>query len=416
MEAIAVDKFWILEWFETVLLNAGIGSALTNLFTFIVACGILTLLIWIVDLIGSRIVMTIIHASVRKTETKWDDFLLERRFFSRLMRLVPLFLVAIFIKDIFAGYETWIIHVAKIIINSSITLMITMVVCSFLNAANDVYESNVPERTIKGYIQTAKIILYIIAVIVIMMMIFDKTPQDLFVGLGASAAIMTLVFKDTILGFVASIQLSAQDMVRKGDWIEIPTKNTDGVVTDINLNSVKVRNWNNTLTMVPIYSLVSEPFTNWRNMEESDGRRFKRPLIIDINSVKQLTDQEVEDIYNNQYIQPYSANMRNMSKVSNHNLYMTNIGLYRSYITSYLLDHPNINNNLPLLVRYTTITDNGITLELYAFTTKKDLLDYENIFAEVFENVVTAAPTFGVKFYQHPSGNDIDSLRSVLRS
>lgn len=414
MEAISVDKFWILQWFESVLLNSGLGVGFTNLLTFILACGILALLIWIVDLIGSRIVMTIIHASVRKTETKWDDFLLERKFFSRLMRLVPLFLVAIFIKDIFAGYDTWIIHAAKIIINSSITLLITMSICSFLNASNDVYESNVPERTIKGYIQTAKIILYIIATIVIMMMIFNKTPQDLFVGLGASAAIMTLVFKDTILGFVASIQLSAQDMVRKGDWIEIPTKNTDGVVTDINLNSVKVRNWNNTLTMVPIYSLVSEPFTNWRNMEESDGRRFKRPLIIDINCVKQLTDQEVEDIYNNQYIQPYAANMRNMSKASNHSLYMTNIGLYRAYITSYLLDHPNINNNLPLLVRYTTITDNGITLELYAFTTKKDLLDYENIFAEVFENVVTCAPTFGVKFYQHPSGKDLENLHKII--
>jgi miniconductance mechanosensitive channel len=205
------------------------------------------------------------------------------------------------------------------------------------------------------------------------------------------------------LGFVASIQLSAQDMVRKGDWIEIPSAGTDGVVTDINLNSVKVQNWDNTLSLIPIYKMVSEPFTNWRNMEESDGRRFKRPLMINILSVRALTQNEIEEINTHPWIAPLADTMQSLAKVNNYNPFITNLALYRNYIVAYLRANPNINEKLPISVRYLQSSENGLMLEIYAFTEDKSFVEYEKKVADVFDNLIASARIFHVELYQRPS-------------
>lgn len=184
------------------------------------------------------------------------------------------------VRTVFSGYGPALIGAITLVLRVYMTVVGALMIGALLNTVNDIYESKPQSRrkSIRGYVQTAKIVVWIIAGILIVSILIGRDPTDLLLGLGASAALVSLVFKDTILGFVASIQLSAQDMIRPGDWIEMPSKGADGVVSEINVNSVKVRNWDNTMTMIPIYSLVSESFTNWRNMEESAGRRFKRPL------------------------------------------------------------------------------------------------------------------------------------------
>ena len=396
----SAQKFWALDWIESLFEGTNIASSIVDTITFISACFILLFLAWIVNWICNRVILKAIMKGIRHTSTKWDDRLEERKFFSRAIKLIPIIIIMMFVKTIFSGYNEQTLKICDIILWSILTFMLVRTICSFLDATNDIYESRMPEQTIKGYIQSAKIILYIIGGILVFMLIFDKHPEDLLMGLGAGAAIITLVFKDTILGFVASIQLSAQDMVRKGDWIEIPSAATDGVVTEINLNSVKVRNWDNTLSLIPIYKLVSEPFTNWRNMEESEGRRFKRPLMINILSVRALTPQEIDEIKNHPWVAPLADTLQTLTDINNFNPFVTNLAFYRNYVEAYLRANPNINEKLPISVRYLQTTENGLVLEIYAFTAEKGFVNYEKKVADVFDNLIATARLFHVELYQ----------------
>jgi miniconductance mechanosensitive channel len=399
----SVEKFWVIKLVENFLCGLDIPSEIAQTITFVMVCLTLMILAWIINLISTKILLKAVLKGVKHSSTKWDDFLEERKFFSRAIRLIPFIIILIFAKSILIGYTPDTVRICYVILWSILTFRIIRTICSFLDALNDVYESRMPDQTIKGYIQSCKVILYVIGGILIFMMIFDMNPEDLLVYLGATAAVITLVFKDTILGFVASIQLSAQDMVRKGDWIEIPSAGTDGVVTDINLNSVKVQNWDNTLSLIPIYKMVSEPFTNWRNMEESDGRRFKRPLMINILSVRALTQNEIEEINTHPWIAPLADTMQSLAKVNNYNPFITNLALYRNYIVAYLRANPNINEKLPISVRYLQSSENGLMLEIYAFTEDKSFVEYEKKVADVFDNLIASARIFHVELYQRPS-------------
>ena len=399
----SVEKFWGLKHIESLILGLNIPKEIAETATLILAVLGLIIIAWVINWINSKVILTMIHKGIKRSSTQWDDFLEQRKFFSRAVRLIPITIILIFTQNIFSGYNPLTIRICNVILWSILTFNIIRTICSFLDALNDIYESRIPDQTIKGYIQSCKVGLYTIAGILIFMMIFDKHPEDLLVYIGAGAAIITLVFKDTILGFVASIQLSAQDMVRKGDWIEIPSAATDGVVTDINLNSVKVQNWDNTLSLIPIYKLVSEPFTNWRNMEESDGRRFKRPLMINILSVRALTPAEIEEIKSHPWIAPLADTMQSLTNVNNFNPFITNLAFFRNYILAYLRANPNINEQLPTSVRYLQSTENGLMLEIYAFTSEKRFVEYEKMVADVFDNLIASAKIFHVELYQRPS-------------
>lgn len=404
MENISQTKFWLIEQLKSALEQAGVSIAISDLITFIVACTIIALLVWLFDFLGTKVLIEVVHNAVKRTETMWDDYLLKRKFFNRLIRFIAAWLVLVSAKIIFMGYDRTIIVATEVIIQIIMVVLGILIISAFFDAANDVYETKpqAKQKSIKGFIQTAKIIIYCIGGVLCISILFRKDPSDLLVGIGASAAIFTLVFKDTILGFVASIQISAQDMIRPGDWIEMPSKNADGVVTEINVNSVKVRNWNNTITMVPIYSLVSESFTNWRNMQESDGRRFKRPLDIDINSIDVLCPEKIANICANPYISPLAEQMVEIANNYNTNGFLTNLGLYRSYIETLLLRHPYVDNNQSLVVKYMPITENGIQIEIYGFSLEKDLMPYERVVSDIFDNLIIAAPIFGIKLYQRP--------------
>jgi miniconductance mechanosensitive channel len=298
------------------------------------------------------------------------------------------------------------------------------VISSLFDALHDMYLNleMARHRPIKGYIQLFKIIIYIFAGIVIIAIVFDKDVKNLLVGMGASAAILTLVFKDTILGLVASVQVSANNMVKPGDWIEMPSRGADGTVLEITLNTVKVQNWDRTISTIPTYALVSESFTNWKGMEEGpDGRRIKRSIFIDMRSVKFCSPELLEKLKKIHYlkdyiemrskeIEEYNAKMQFDTTMPVNGRRMTNLGVFRKYLEAYLTNHPKVNSNAIHMVRQLQPTDRGIPLEVYCFSAEKAWVDYEGVQADVFDHIMAVVPEFELRVFQSPSGDDIKSI------
>jgi miniconductance mechanosensitive channel len=272
-------------------------------------------------------------------------------------------------------------------------------------------------RPIKGYIQIIKIIVYFIGIILALSVLLNKNPAYFLGGLGAFAAVLVLVFRDTILGFVASIQLSANKMVIPDDWITMPSHNADGTVKEITLNTVKVQNFDNTITTIPTYAMVSESFTNWRGMQESGGRRIKRSINIDMKSIQFCDAQMIDKFKKIHLIKDYVKTMQKELQEYNekHNIdnsvlvngrRLTNLGVFRQYVENYLYNHPRINNNMTFMVRQLQLTDRGIPIEIYVFSKDKEWVKYEALQANIFDHLLAVVPEFNLKVYQNPSGED----------
>lgn len=416
METLAGSKFFLLQSLENYLIQIGCSQTISDLITFLIACGILALLAWILKGIGTRLLTSVIHLAVKRTKTLWDDFLLQRKFFSRMILMIVGGVLLGSARMIFAGYAPAIIDTLQLVLRIYLVVMSALLIGSFMDALHDIYNTKpaAKRKSIKSIIQAIMIVVYVVAGIIVISIIIRKDPTQLLVGLGASAAILTLVFKDTILGFVASIQISAQDMIRPGDWIEMPSKGADGVVTEINVNSVKVENWNKTVTMIPIYSLVSESFTNWRHMEEGSGRRFKRPLLIDIHSVHPLKDSQIETLKRHPWIAPVAETMSEISSRTNTSPFVNNLGLFRCYIAAYLQAHRKVAQHMPLVVRYLNADENGIAIELYGFSTEKSFAPFEEVVADIFNHLWSVAPLFDIRLYQRPSNSTTSADFSAL--
>lgn len=410
METEVVRKFWFLQNIDEYFLGLGINKTITDVTTFVIACVCLALVLYILNRFGGKLLRGAMKLWIARTRTQWDDVLFKHRFFVRIFNVITANIILAFANIIFEGFGSKILNVTETVIKIYITVIVTQVVISFLDAANDMYDLRPAARhkSIKSYLQAIKIILYIIAGIFILSILMGKEPTSLLVGLGASAAIFSLVFKDTILGFVASIQISTQDMIRPGDWIEVPAKNADGIVEDINLTSVKVRNWNNTVTSVPIYTLVSDSFTNWRNMEDSDGRRFKRPILIDINSVERISPERITDIMSSPDVAKYSKKIMERIARGNTSDFTTNLGLFRCYLEVYLREHPKVTRKETSVARYTAPDENGIAIELYGFSNEKNLVEFERVVADIFENAIIMTSFFGLRLYQRSSDKPME--------
>lgn len=409
-------KFWLVENFWNWLGSHGVGPGWSDGITFLCLCLALAFTVWAVDRIISRFVIGFIKQRVLNSKTDIDDILFRRKFFGRLLYLVPLGIVLFGITIFFRGFDPSLILAARLITRSAIIFTLLLVCFSLLDTLNDLYQRR-PEaqrRSIKGYIQICKIFLTFLAVILIIATLLQKNPTTLLVGLGAAAAVLSLVFKDTLLGLVASIQLSAQDMVRPGDWIEMPSKGADGTVLDINLNSVKVRNWDNTITMIPIYSMVTEAFINWRGMETSDGRRFVRHFYIDMGSVRFADQELLQQIAAHPATAPLAEASLELARASSPDN-LTNLALFRAHIETYLFRHPRLNHDLLTYARYMPdITERGIGLEVYAFSKEKSPYDFDSVHRSVVEYVIASAPVFGIRMFQNPSGADIaDALQGL---
>ena len=371
------------------------------------------------DRITKRILLATIARIVRLTTLTWDDVLQKHRVFERLAHIAPCFAIYYGIQlvpDIGEGLTNLIRQSAL----ASMVLVGMLSVGAFLNAVHELYAaSNLARgRPIKGYVQIVKIIIYVLGSIVTVATLIDKSPMFFLGGIGAMTAVLLLVFRDTILSFVASLQIASNDMVRVGDWIEMPQFGADGDVVDIALHTVKVQNWDKTITTIPTHKLISDSFKNWRAMSESGGRRIKRALFLDMNSIRFLGEAEVErfgkfvllkdyvaekkqelDEYNKEFAPPDSDIIANARR-------LTNIGTFRMYVVQYLRSHPKIHDKMTFLVRQLSPTAEGLPIEIYVFSNDVDWVAYEGIQSDIFDHLLAIVPQFGLRVFQQPTGHD----------
>lgn len=384
--------------------------------------GVLALAWVALDLVLRRGVLRLLERLVLRSRTDWDDVLHEAKLFERLAPLVPALLAWYGVALLPAVGEDFERLVRRVAI-SVIILVAARVIGAFLTAANELYARR-PEyahRPIKGYVQVVRIVVTIIATILILATLLDRSPVIFLSGLGAMTAVVLLIFRDTILSLVASVQITSNDMVRVGDWIEMPQFGADGDVIDVALHTVKVQNWDKTVTTIPTHALISDSFKNWRFMSLSGGRRIKRAMLIDLDSVRFLEPEEVEAYAGTALLGDYVAEKRQEIERWNQESgrdperdadarRLTNLGTFRAYVERYLETHPKIRQDMTLLVRHLTPTEHGVPVEVYCFTRTTEWNAYESIQADLFDHFFAIAPKFGLRAFQGPSSHAFASL------
>ena len=411
----------MLEKFETWF-SAELGlHQLAPIVMDLIILAVLVVLAIIANYLAKRFILKIVEHVASRSSTEWDDVLVKRKFFRRLSHFAPALVIYLMSSVLFEN-DTAIIVTRRI---AEIYMLIVTIftIDAFLSSVVDIYHSydNAREVPVRIIVQVVKILLYAILVIIILSTVIGKSPAFLIGGLGAMAAVLMLILKDPILGLAAGIQLSANKMVRVGDWIEMPKYGADGDVIDISLTTVKVQNWDKTIITIPTFALVSEGVKNWRGMSESGGRRIKRPIFIDMTSVKFCTQEMIERFSKIQYLSNYvldkkkelsdfneQRNIDNTVLVNGRR--MTNLGTFRAYLVSYLRDHPKINKNLTFLVRQLDPGPTGLPIEIYVFSSDQVWANYESIQADIFDHILAVIPEFDLRVYQNPTGSDFQNL------
>lgn len=361
----------------------------------IITCG-LAVVAYLVDFLCCRLLIPVIRKIAAKTTIKWDNYLTGGKVLHYLFHLIPpvTFLVAL---PLLYPEQAWTPIAAKILY-IYVIIVAGRLVNEFISSIYAISSDSdlLRDKPMKGVYQMLKVIVVCVAVILILGVLLERNFTSLLAGLGASAAVLMLIFKDTILGLVAGVQLSAHDMLRPGDWIIMEKYGVNGTVEEVTLNTVKVRNWDNTIVTVPPYALVSDSFQNWRGMRESEGRRVARSLNIDVNSIRFCTHEELENFAS----EPWSADLRLDSTT-------VNLGLFRTAAEHYLSTLAQVNTDLRILVRQLEPTSEGLPIQLYFFTREKDWVAHEHIAADVIEHIIATLPQFGLRLFQKPTGEDI---------
>ncbi len=377
---------------------------------------------WVVYQVLNRIIIFSLKKVADRTLTNWDNILFEKKVFKRVSHFVPAVIIYFGVAAALQPFP----EAVKVLRSATYVYMVIsgiLVIDALISSLHQIYNtlSVSRNRSIKGYVQVVKIFIFILGAGIVFSIILEKDLTTFFAGLGAMAAVILLIFKDTILGLVAGVQLSANDMVRLGDWIQMDSRKADGTVIDISLNTVKVQNWDRTISTIPTYAMVSESFTNWRGMEESGGRRIKRSVSIDIRSIHFLDKTETERLKKIQIIKDYIAQRELEIELYNsensvdrtvpvNGRRLTNIGIFRKYIEEYLKRHPKINNDMTFLVRHLQPTEKGLPVEIYVFCNDQRWSFYEEVQADIFDHILAVVPQFGLKIYQNPTGDDIALL------
>ncbi len=388
--------------------------------------GLILLLIFavVVDLIVKRIVISIVRAIAKRSRTSWDDELVKHNVVGRLVQVAPAAIVYTGVGFLPGAGEDLVVLTRNIAVGYMILVM-TLAITALLSAVHAIYSTSpaAKARPLKGFVQLMQIAVWIIAALMIVATILDRSPLLLLSGLGAMTAILLLIFKDTILSFVASVQLAAQDMVRVGDWIEVPQFGADGDVIDVQLHTISVQNWDKTITTIPTHRLISDSFKNWRGMSESGGRRIKRSILFDLSSIRFLTEEEVDRFKRFKLLKDYVVdktkeladyNASLESDVNVNQRRMTNIGTFRAYALNYLRNHPRINEGMTLLVRQLEPGAEGLPMQIYCFTNTTAWAEYEGIQGDVFDHLIAIVPEFGLRVFQAPSGADMQALKPVV--
>lgn len=409
----------LIDW----LIDMGVPKSISlDVMSVLVLAAILALA-YIVDIIVKRVMLRIVGIFVKKSAVTWDDILLEHNVFGRLAHLVPAILIYSLIHLVYPDSPRFISFIRGAAFLYIVFFSI-LALYSFLDALRSIYRQYDVSKQfpLKGVVQAVKVLLFIIGLVLLLSAVTDKTPLYLLSGLGAFTAILLLIFKDAILGLVAGIQLSANDMVKEGDWIEMSQFGADGDVVDVSLTTVKVRNWDKTITSIPAYALVSSSFRNWRGMQESGGRRIKRSLYIDMTSIRFCDEEMIERFSKIQYISEYIDKKKEELARWNRDKHvdsaglvnrrrLTNVGTFRAYVTAYLRNHPKIRQDMTFLVRQLQPTDHGLPLEIYVFSGDQVWANYESIQADIFDHLLAIVPEFDLRIFQSPSGADLRSLR-----
>ena len=371
------------------------------------------------------VVIRLLKAAVARTDTRWDNELADAGVFTRLSHLVPALVLQQGSRQALADYPDA-LSALDPVISAYLVLTGLLVVNALLNAIQSIWDSHRVSRRfqIRTIVQVAKLVAFFLGGIAILAMLMGRSPIVFFSGLGAFTAVLMLVFRDAILGFVAGIQLSVNNMVRRGDWIEMPNQGADGDVIDVSLTTVKVQNWDKTVTTIPTYALVSESFKNWRGMSESGGRRIKRSVNIDLSSIRFCDAEMLERFQKIDYIRDYVQGK--LAEVTQHNeeqgvdtsilvngRHLTNVGTFRAYVEAYLHNHPNIfQDEMTFLVRQLAPTDKGLPIEIYVFSNDQDWVRYEGIQGDIFDHILAVVPLFDLRVFQAPTGADIREIRS----
>ena len=393
--------------------NENLAVTLIHLFVVVTIC-------FLVYWVTKTIILNRVHRFALKSKTKWDDLLIKERFFKRLSALLPIAIIIYTISSILENYKE-IIPYLNAILEALLAVAFARVIISFVNALQNYLETKerYKDKPLQSYTQLSKIVIYIFFGIIVFSLVTGKTPMFFLTAMGAMSAILLLIFKDTILGFIGSIQLAANDMVRIGDWISMSKYGADGTVIEINLATIKVRNFDLTITTIPTYSMISDSFKNWRGMEESAGRRIKRALNLKIGSVKFCSLELIENLKEVELVRTYilekqeeiriyneKHNLKNDKKINGRSL--TNVGVFRIYVEQYLKQNENINTDLTCMVRQLPPNEKGLPIEIYAFSKNKQWVIYESIIADIFDHLLAVVPTFELEVFQNPTGSDFN--------
>ncbi|MBN4054197.1 mechanosensitive ion channel [Nitrospira defluvii] len=412
----------MISWVIDLFVQYGFNAITAEIFARGVAMSSVILLSFVANIVANRFILAGVTRLILHTKTAWDDVLLKQKFFTRLAHLAPALVIYLLVPSVLEGFDRIITVLTSAALIYMVIILI-LVIDSFLNGASEIYQTFeiAKEIPIKAFVQVIKIFIYFIGGIFVVSVVMGKSPLYLFSGLGALTAIMMLIFKDAILGFVAGIQLAGNKMVTHGDWIEMPNYGADGDVVEVGLTTVKVRNWDKTITTIPTYALISESFKNWRGMSESGGRRIKRAIYIDLNSIRFCTEEMLERYKQIQYISDYIGRKRkelpeynaarqvdDASWVNGRRL--TNIGTFRAYTVAYLRNHPKINQNMTFLVRQLAPAEHGLPLEIYVFSNDIVWANYEAIQADIFDHLFAAVSEFDLRLFQNPSGSDFSTF------
>ena len=369
----------------------------------IVAVAGILLLAYVAYKLCHKIVITTVKKLTAKTTNKWDDYLFNDRVLSNVCHMLPPIIITVLIPFAFQSEPVALAFILKICW-IYITIVVMRLICSFLTSLYTISSEHekLKERSMKGFYQMMKLIVICVGVIIIISTLIDKDPVKILTGLGASAAILTLVFKDTIMGLVAGVQLTANDMLRPGDWISMPKYGADGSVLEVTLTTVKVQNWDKTISTIPPYALVNDSFQNWRGMWESGGRRVKRSINIDMHTVRFCTSEEMEAFHQEEWMQDFKTTGKEE----------VNLYVFRHYMEYYLRTHPKVNQNLMIMIRQLQPTAEGMPIELYFFSDGTEWVPYERLQAEVFDHLLAVLHKFDLKVFQSPTGLDLIHLKS----
>ncbi len=407
--------------------QAGAGPEVAALAAILIALVLVAFLAILANWIAKRIILRAVDNIVTRTPWKWDNALRDNRVFIRLSHLAPAAVINLLGKSLFLDNE-FVFNLIRNAVMIYVVIVLLLVVSAVLNTIQKTIENKSGNEGIpvKGFAQAIKLVILIIGAILVLSIIFGRSPLFFLSGLGALTAVLLLIFRDALLGLVAGVMISVNQMVRVGDWIEMPANGADGNVVDVSLTTVKVRNWDRTITTVPSYDLISKSFKNWRGMIENRGRRMKRPIHIDLETIGFVDEAMLTRFMRIRRLRPYlESKLREVEEANQtpgldmevlcNGRRLTNLGTFRAYCLAYLKEHPGIYQEELMIVRQLDPSEKGLPLEIYAFTNVTQWVAYEGIQSDIFDHLFSIIGEFGLRVYQHPSGHDLhEALRGKL--